>query len=311
MSASSSLGWMPLLTWAAAVDPADVPMIRSASVTSNPASNRPAMTPISHALPADPPPPRTNARSPAARERLEASTCWSALGRSPCPGASIAATVNPSPDPSPATARRAPDTSSGAYLCRPPSWPIRSSGAPSVADSGDHSTPLMSPSVKVRSAMLSEVVVEVKCRVEEGVVFMGVAFRELPVGRSRWRLPQSRDLGLQGSTHCGYCVHGSHLLPMDHDRRNASTPATRHGNRHHAGCRVAVERAADRFTLICDEPVYDHPNTCGRMTTGSSTAGPSPTSTDSWPTSAPASTAKPSSRPARLWTISLANPAHP
>ena len=73
----------------------------------------------------------------------------------------------------------------------------------------------------------SEAVVEVKCGVEEGVVFMGVAFRELPVGRSRWRLPQSRDRGLQGSTHCGYCVHGSHLLPMDHDRRNASTPATR------------------------------------------------------------------------------------
>src|SRR5260370_30617211 len=85
----------------------------------------------------------------------------------------------------------------------------------------------MSPSVKVRSGMQWEVVVEVKCRVEEGVVFMGVAFRELPVGRSRWRLPQSRDRGLQGSTHCGYCVHGSHLLPMDHDRRNASTPATR------------------------------------------------------------------------------------
>ena len=56
---------------------------------------------------------------------------------------------------------------------------------------------------------------------------MGVAFRELPVGRSRWRLPQSRDRGLQGSTHCGYCVHGSHLLPMDHDRQDASTPATR------------------------------------------------------------------------------------
>jgi hypothetical protein len=40
----------------------------------------------------------------------------------------------------------------------------------------------MSPSVKVSSAIPSEAVVEVKCRVEEGVVFMGVAFRELPVG---------------------------------------------------------------------------------------------------------------------------------
>ena len=56
---------------------------------------------------------------------------------------------------------------------------------------------------------------------------MGVAFRELPGGRSRWRLPQSRDRGLQGSTHCGYCVHGTHLLPIDHDHWNASTPATR------------------------------------------------------------------------------------
>jgi hypothetical protein len=49
----------------------------------------------------------------------------------------------------------------------------------------------------------------------------------LPGGRSRWRLPQSRDRGLQRSTHCGYCVHGTHLLPMDHDRQDVSTPATR------------------------------------------------------------------------------------
>src|SRR4051812_11786029 len=74
MSASSSLGWISLVIWAAAVEPADVPMVRSASVTSNPASNRPAMTPISHALPVDPAPPRTKARLPAARARLMAST---------------------------------------------------------------------------------------------------------------------------------------------------------------------------------------------------------------------------------------------
>jgi hypothetical protein len=30
------VGWVALVIWAAAVDPADVPMIRSASVTSNP-----------------------------------------------------------------------------------------------------------------------------------------------------------------------------------------------------------------------------------------------------------------------------------
>jgi hypothetical protein len=67
-----------------------------------------------------------------------------------------------------------------------------------------------------------------ECKGEEGVVFMGVAFRELPGGRSRRRLPQSRDRGLQRSTHCGYCVHGTHLLPMDHDRQDVSTPATRY-----------------------------------------------------------------------------------
>src|SRR6188474_1239668 len=90
-------------------------MVRSAVATSSPASARPAMTPITQALPADPPPPRTSARS-------------------------------------------------------------------------------------------------VACGGEEGVVFMGVAFRELPVWRSRWRLLQSHDRAWRGSTHCGYCVHGTHLL---------------------------------------------------------------------------------------------------
>ena len=75
--------------------------------------------------------------------------------------------------------------------------------------------------------MPSEVLVELMRGAEEGVVFMGVAFRGLPSGRSRLRLPQSRDRALQGSTHYGYCVHGSHLLPMDHDHGNDRTPATR------------------------------------------------------------------------------------
>src|SRR5215211_209413 len=166
MAAYSSAGRVPLVIWAATVDPADFPMIRSASVRSTPASDRPAMRPSSHALPAAPAPARTKARLSEAPAGLMASTCWLGLGQLPCPG------------------------------------------VPSTA-------------------MPSEVVVELMCGVEEGVVFMGVAFRELPGGRSRWRLPQSRDRGLQGSTHCGYCVHGSHLLPMDHDRRNANTPATR------------------------------------------------------------------------------------
>ena len=125
MAASSSAG-AALVIWAAAVDPADVPMIRSASVTSSPASDRPAMTPISQALPADPPPWRTSARSPAAGEEVR----------------------------------------------------------------------------KLK---------KVSCSWES-------PFAKLPGGRSRWRLPQSRDRGRQGSTHCGYCVHGSHLLPTDHDQ---------------------------------------------------------------------------------------------
>jgi DNA-binding CsgD family transcriptional regulator len=34
-----------------------------------------------------------------------------------------------------------------------------------------------------------------------------------------------------------------------------STAAARVRNRHHADCRAAVERAADRYTLICDGPL--------------------------------------------------------
>jgi hypothetical protein len=100
--------------------------------------------------------------------------------------------------------------------------------------------------------MPSELVVELMRGVEEGVVFMGVAFRELPVGRSQLRLPQSRDRALQGSTHCGYCVHGSHLLPIDHDRQNANRPATRCAIGIATGCRVPVERVGP-YTLNCEE----------------------------------------------------------
>src|SRR5258707_9670462 len=166
MAAYSSAGRVPLVIWAATVDPADVPMMRSASVTSTPASDRPAMRPSSHALPAAPPPARTKARLFELRACLVASTCWSGIGQFPCRGVRV-------------------------------------------------------------TAMPSEVAVELMRGVEEGVVFMGVAFRGLPVGRSQLRLPQSRDRALQGSTHYRYCVHGSHLLPMDHDHGNDRTPATR------------------------------------------------------------------------------------
>ena len=166
MAAYSSAGRVPLVIWAATVDPADVPMMRSASVTSTPASDRPAMRPSSHALPAAPPPARTKARLFELPACLAASTCWSGIGQFPCRGVRV-------------------------------------------------------------TAMPSEVLVELMRGAEEGVVFMGVAFRGLPSGRSRLRLPQSRDRALQGSTHYGYCVHGSHLLPMDHDHGNDRTAATR------------------------------------------------------------------------------------
>src|SRR6476661_5647726 len=166
MVAYSSAGRVPLVIWAATVDPADVPMMRSASVTSTPASDRPAMRPSSQALPAAPPPARTKARLSALPACLVEPTCWPGFGQFPCRGVRV-------------------------------------------------------------TAMPSGVVVELMRGVEEGVVFMGVAFRGLPAGRSQSRLPQSRDRVLQGSTHYGYCVHGSHLLPMDHDHGNDRTPATR------------------------------------------------------------------------------------
>src|SRR5271166_5765985 len=121
MAAYSSAGRVPLVIWAATVDPADVPMMRSASVTSTPASDRPAMRPSSHPLPAAPPPARTKARLFELPACLVASTCWSGVGQFPCRGVRV-------------------------------------------------------------TAMPSEVVVELMRGVEEGVVFMGVAFRELPAG---------------------------------------------------------------------------------------------------------------------------------
>ena len=120
VAASSSAGVAPAI-WAAAVEPAEVPMVRSAVVTSSPASSRPAMMPISHALPVDPPPPRTSARSRCGSRRRKC----------------------------------------------------------------------------VHGSRLSL-----------------SAWRALPV-----RLAQSRDRGRRGRTHCGWFVHGSHLLPTDHDQR--------------------------------------------------------------------------------------------
>src|ERR1700733_8611669 len=179
MAAYSSAGPLPLVIGAAAVDPADVPMMRSAWVTSTPASDRPAMRPSCHALPAAPPPARTRARLAELPASPMASTCWPGTGQFPCRGVRV-------------------------------------------------------------TAVPSEVVVELMRGVEEGVVSMRVAFRGLPAGRSRLRLPQSRDPALQGSTHYGYCAHGSHLPPMDHDHGNDRTPPTR--------CAIArghAPRAAD------------------------------------------------------------------
>src|SRR5580704_7909630 len=177
MAAYSSAGLLPLVIWAATVDPADVPMMRSASVTSTPASDRPAMRPSCHALPAAPPPARTRARWSEWPAGLVAPACWPGIGQFPCRGVRV-------------------------------------------------------------TAMPSEVAAGLMRGAEEGVVFMGVAFRGLPVGRSRWRLPQSRDRARRGSTHYGYCAHGSHLLPMDHDHRKGLTPATR--------CAIGIKPVARR-----------------------------------------------------------------
>ena len=68
-TAARSSGGGKLVICAAAVEPADVPMIRSAAVRSTPDANKPAMTPISHAWPADPPPPSTRARLRGTRMR--------------------------------------------------------------------------------------------------------------------------------------------------------------------------------------------------------------------------------------------------
>src|SRR4051794_23614741 len=91
MAAYSSAGRVPLVIWAATVDPADVPMMRSASVTSTPASDRPAMRPSSQALPAAPPPARTKARLFELAAWLVAWTCWSGIGRFPCRSVRVAA----------------------------------------------------------------------------------------------------------------------------------------------------------------------------------------------------------------------------
>ena len=92
------------------------------------------------------------------------------------------------------------------------------------------------------------------CSVDEGVVCKGVAFRELRGGRSRWRLPQSRDRGLRGSTHCGYCVHGAHLPSMDHDPQDLSTPTTL-GAVGIMPVAVSLSNAPPTATtLICDGP---------------------------------------------------------
>src|SRR5260370_42425043 len=91
MAAYSSAGRVPLVIWAATVDPADVPMMRSASVTSTPASDRPAMRPSSHALPAAPPPARTKARLSELPACLAAPTCWPGIGQFPRRGVRVAA----------------------------------------------------------------------------------------------------------------------------------------------------------------------------------------------------------------------------
>src|SRR5687767_1767079 len=56
---------------------------------------------------------------------------------------------------------------------------------------------------------------------------MGVASREMPGGALPVATTSVARSWTAGSTHCGHCVHGSHLLSMDRDRRDVRTPATR------------------------------------------------------------------------------------
>jgi hypothetical protein len=96
--------------------------------------------------------------------------------------------------------------------------------------------------------MPSEAVVEVKCKVEEGVVFMGVPFANCLSGApggdylSRaivdCRGAPTADTAFMGLTSCRWITIAGTLA----GRRRGAQP-------HYAGCRVAVERAADRYTL--------------------------------------------------------------
>ena len=186
MAAYSPAGRIPLVIWAAAVDPADVPIMRSASVRSTPASATPAMRPSSHALPA----------APARREpRLACLSCPPVLRRRPA-------------GPVPASSS-----------CR---------------------------GVRV-TAMPSEVVGELMRGVGEGAVFTGsrlsrIAYRALPVTTTS--VARSCPAG---STHYRHCVHGSHLLPVEHDDGNARTLATRCA----IGIKFAAHGAGASVLLLC------------------------------------------------------------
>lgn len=79
---------------------------------------------------------------------------------------------------------------------------------------------------------------------------------------------------LSGAPNCDYlsraiCPAGEHPLRILRTWVSPPADGSRSGewshtldavrNRHQAGCRVAVERAADRHILICDGPVYTTP----------------------------------------------------
>jgi hypothetical protein len=59
--AHSVLRSMPEATWVPTMEPAEVPMIRSALLRSTPTSRRPLRNAVFHAMPVTPPPPRTSA----------------------------------------------------------------------------------------------------------------------------------------------------------------------------------------------------------------------------------------------------------
>ena len=174
---------------------------RDAPVADRPAGRSPAVPagrPGSPAIPARRAPPGRCCiattigpiGSPAACACRRAAICCSSAavrGRSPCPGASMAATLKPQP----VTKRCARPRIPGALLCWPPLCAISTRGARSEPDAGDQSRPVTSPRVKLRSRTPFDDVSAVKCI---GCCLSGLPCRGAP-GDSYVNRPAVKKMG--------------------------------------------------------------------------------------------------------------------